>query len=362
MVENKKSNQFFDMLVFDLQEEIFKHLKVQDLDKFLEISKTSEKGYLNKFDTFAATLNRNSIATGFNDLPNATKDDIFKGLQLRYQNLTIDCTSKANVILYLNLLKCFGISMVNLNIKQLDLNDVQLSEIIRLPNLESLDLSTVSTKILDYIEHSAVLNSLNFGFFNDTFDDYSINRINNILVSSRNSLQELKLSNRVFKNIFGVSSEALMGLQLIHFDITNCDIHSLENPTNLRKFLNSQSSSLKSLKMSSLTGYEATDFFNQLNNLQYISIETSYTCSGSKLPINNSIIEMELIGINVTLDSIIPYLDASPNLEALHISNLSNQVINYIVSKKMTHFKKLTYNWSNENPKSANFSVAKIEI
>ena len=365
MAENKKSNLIFDMLVFDLQEEIFKNLKARDLDNFLEISKASKKGYLRPFDSYdvIAIQNEIKIAREFHDLPNETKVNIFKGLQLRYQNITIDCTSNADAGLYLNLFKCFGPSMVNLKIKQFDLNNVQLSEIIRLPNVESLELSRVSTKILDFIEHSTVLNSINFGFFSDTFDDNSINRINKLLISTHNSLKKLKLSDRVFRNIFNVfSNEALMNLQLIQLDITNCDVYSLENKNNLRKFIAAQATSLKYLKMSSLTGYEANDFFDLLDNLEQISIETFYTSSGPQLPINNSIIDMELIGINVTLDLIKPYLDAAPNLEKLHISNLSNQVVNYIVAKKMINFKKLTYNWSNENPKRANFFVEKIEI
>ncbi|CAO1431986.1 unnamed protein product [Diamesa serratosioi] len=363
MVGNKKSKQFVDMLVFDLKEEIFKHLKVRDLDNVSEISNHSKKGFLNKFDPSVVTQNESTIARDFNDLPNTTKVNIFKGLQIRYQNLTIDCKSNADVALYVNLLTCFGSSMVNLKINKFDLNDVQLIEMIRLPNLESLELGIVSSKILDFIEPSPALTSLNFGFFNETFDDNSINRINNILISTRNSLQELKLSDRVFRNIFDdISNEALTGLQLIHLDITNCDVNSLKYPKNLQTFLNSQSYSLKSLKMSSLTGYEVGEFLNHLDNLEQISIETSYTSSGPELPINNSVIEMDLIGINVTLDLIKPYLDAVPNLETLHVSNLSNQVVRYIIAKNMNNFKKLTYNWSNEKPTRANFFVEKIEI
>lgn len=365
MAENKNSNIIFDMLVFDLQEEIFKHLNVRDLDNFSELSKASTKGYLRTFDSsdVIAIQNESRITREFHDLPTVTKVNIFKGLQLRYQNITIDCTSKADAALYLSLLKCFGPSMVNLKIKQFDLNDVQLREIIRLSNVESLELSRVSTKILEFIEHSTVLSSINFGFFNDNFDDDSVNRINKLLVSTRNSLKELKLSDRVFRNIFNVfSNETLMSLQLTQFDITNCDVYSLENQNNLRKFLASQAISLKYLKMSSLTGYEASDFFDLLDNLEQISIETSFTSSGLQLPTNNSIIGMELIGINVTLDVIKPYFEATPNLESLHISNLSNQVVNYIIAKKLTNFKKLTYNWSNEKPQRANFCLEKIEI
>ncbi|CAO1430185.1 unnamed protein product [Diamesa hyperborea] len=353
------------MLVFDLQEEIFKHLKVRDLDNFSEISKASKSGYLRKVDPsdVIAIQNEPRMTREFHDLPSVTKMNIFKGLQLRYQNVTIDCTSNADAGLYLNLFKCFGPSMINLKIKQFDLNDVQLREIIRLSNVESLELIRVSTKILDFIEHSTVLTSINFGFFNETFDDNSINRMNKLLVSSRNSLRELKLSDRVFRGIFNVFyDEALMGLQLIQFDITNCDVYSLENQTNFRKFLASQATTLKSLKMSCLTGYEAADVFELLENMEHISIETSYTSSGPQLPINNSIIEMELIGINVTLEVIKPYLDATPNLEFLHISNLSNQVVNYIIAKKPTNFKKLSYNWSNEKLQRANFFLEKIEI
>lgn len=355
MAENKNSNLIFDKLLFDLQEEIFKHLNIRDLDDFSELSEASKKGYLRSFDP------SNVIAV--QNLPSVTKVNIFKGLQLRYRNINIDCTSKADAVLYLNLFKCFGPSMVNLKIKQLDLDDVYLSEIIRLSNVESLELSRVSTKILEFIEHSTVLSSINFGFFNDTFDDNSVNRINKLLVSTRNSLKELKLSDRVFRNIFNVfSNEALMSLQLTQFDITNCDVHSLENQTNLRMFLASQATSLKYLKMSCLTGYEANAFFDLLEILEQISIETSYTSPGPQLPTNNSIIRMELIGINVTLDVIKPFLDATPNLESLHISNLSNQVVNYIIAKKLTNFKKLTYNWTNEKPQRANFFLERIEI
>ena len=359
------ANLIFDSLVFDLEEEIFQQLKVRYLDNYSEISKASKRGYLKSFDTsdVIAIPNESRITREFQDLPSVTKVNIFKGLQRRYQNITIDCTSKADAVLYLNLFKCFGPSMVHLKIKQFDLNDVQLREIIRLSNVESLELIKVSTKILDFIEHSTVISSINLGFFNDTFDDNSINRINKLLTSTRNSLKELKLSDRVFRNIFNVfSDEALMGLQLIQFDITNCDVYSLENQINLRKFLASQAMTLKSLKMSCLTGYEATAFFELLENMEKISIEISYTSSGPQLPTNNNIIEMELIGINITLDVIKPYLEATPNLESLHISNLSNQVLNYIIAKKPTNFKKLSYNWSNEKPQRANFYLEKMNI
>lgn len=365
MAENKKSNLIVDMLVFDLEEEIFKHLKVRDLDNFKDISKASKKGYLRTFEPsdVIAVPKESSFEREFHDLPSVTKEKIFKGLQSRYQNLTIDCTSEADAVLYLNLLKCFGPSMINLNIKHFDLNDLQLREIIRLPNVESLELNRVSTKILDVMEHSAVVSSINIGFFNETFDENSINRINKLLISSRNSLNELKLSDRVFRNIFNeFSEEALLGLQLIQLDITKCDVYSLDNQNNFRKFLVSQASSLTCLKMSSLTGYEAFDFFDQLVNLENISIEISYAISGPELPTNESIIAMELVGINVTLDIIKSYLDAAPNLETLHVSNLTNQMVNYITAKQLNNFKKLTYNWTNENPQRAKFVVEKIQI
>lgn len=365
MAENKNSNLIVDLLLFDLEEEIFKHLKVRDVDNFKDLSKASKKGYLRTFepsDVIAVPI-ENRIEREFQDLPSVTKENIFKGLQVRYQNLTIDCTSNSDSVLYLNLLKCFGPSMINLNFKQFELNDVQLRELIRLPNVESLELNRISTKILDVMEHSAVLSSINFGFFNETFDENSIHRINKLLISSRNSLNELKLSDRVFRHIFnGFDEEALLGLQLIQLDITKCDVYSLDNQNNFHKFLASQASSLKCLKMSSLTGYEAFDFFDQLVNLENISIEISCINSGPELPINDSIIAMELVGINVTLDFIKPYLDASPNLETLHVSNLTNQVVNYITAKQLNNFKKLTYNWTNENPQRANFFVEKIQI
>lgn len=339
---------YLETLPYELKENIFKHLDLNDILILSLVSKTMNEAVgqsslcMSKIWIKFYSFNMKDLTCLGNSVRNYKKlkinrvklDGHYKfliELQQKWKKVLIYNCEFKNFNTFYELIESFAETVSEIEISDVEiLSNDQKIEPLKFPMLKRFMLRNVTTEVLEIFRMSS--KKLNVAAFDIPQGAYSLHNVTNEILRASPNLKLLQLGPQYIKELFSQGNDYKFKLKslLLKFSIVN-DLSDNEEQ-NISKFITHQNDinwlAFMELKSNQLL---KSAWSNTLKRISFIGLEDLFDSEMSfAIDSNLTITHMDFICRKVLISHLKKFLTAAPRVTHIHVKILNKHMLEYI--------------------------------